>query len=304
MNNLRRFNPISKKWQQNTCEKIGLTFYDLGLFDEIYENQNLGEPLDCLKIIGDGNCLFRCLACVICGDEEKHHYFRQIITSFISERKEAVYNNEYPKEYLERSRMRERGIWGTEIELHYSALYFNITIYVYTKYGPKHDWLEFKPASQTNGKAIYLYHRDGNHYDVVRSVSKPNDSIILCTPGFEEETVILTEDSDTQEDSSVINLSDFLKAMSFEDENGSSNMIEDNALETSKTDPFEFEDEDFLSYSTIPTKLTSTPKKSKLKPLKVEIENSDTGIMKSSERHTTGYIKKEKMSQILPQNYQ
>ncbi|XP_062600038.1 uncharacterized protein LOC134261634 [Saccostrea cucullata] len=270
---LRRFHPISKEWQQNTCEKIGLTFRDLGLYDEIYDNQNLGKPLDCLKIIGDGNCLFRCFACAICGDQETHSYFRQIITSFISERKEAIYNNEYPREYLERSRMRERGVWGTEIELHYSALCFNITIYVYTKYGPKHDWLEFKPTSQTDGKAIYLYHKDGNHYDIVRSVSTPD---VLCTPGFEEETVILTEDSDTPEDSSVINLSDFLKGMSFEDENGSSNMIDDNALETSKTDPFEFEDEDFLSYSPIPKKQTSTPKKSKLKPLKVEIE---TGIM-------------------------
>ena len=95
----------------------------------------LGEPTSCYKIIGDGNSLFRSIALAVSGNEELHRYFRNIITSFIEKNQKHLVNNETSEDYLNRTQMRENGVWGTDIELYFAAKFLNCSIFVYSSDG-------------------------------------------------------------------------------------------------------------------------------------------------------------------------
>lgn len=169
MNISREFNPVSKNWQIETCNELGISFDERDVFYQ--PSSHLGDPSTCFKIRGDGNCLFRSIAFAVSGNEELQLYFRNIITSCIAKSRNPTVNNEIPEDYLKRKKMRENGVWGTDIELYFAAKVFNCSIFVYSKYGNSYDWLEFKTENKTTSLAIYLHHKNSDHYDVVTSVS-------------------------------------------------------------------------------------------------------------------------------------
>jgi hypothetical protein len=72
----RKFTPISKEWQNETCEKLGISYTDNDMFSE--STSHLGDPSMCFKVKGDGKCSFRSIAFAVCGKEELHMYFRNI----------------------------------------------------------------------------------------------------------------------------------------------------------------------------------------------------------------------------------
>lgn len=170
MASFRKFTPVSKDWQNDTCNELGISLNDKNLF---YAPQpHLGEPSTCFNVKGDGNCLFRSLAFAVSGNEELHMYFRIMITSFIAKSKNPIVHGETPDDYLNRTRMKENGVWGTDIELYFAAKFFNCSIFVFSKYGKAYDWLEFKPENKNTNLSIYLDHKNCDHYDVVTSVDK------------------------------------------------------------------------------------------------------------------------------------
>lgn len=169
MNISREFNPVSKNWQIETCNELGISFVER---DVLYlPSSHLGVPSTCFKIRGDGNCLFRSIAFAVSGNEELHLYIRNIITSFIAKSRNPIVYNETPEDYLKRTKMRENGVWGTDIEIYFAAKVFNCSIFVYSKHGHSYELLEFKPENKTTSLAIYLHHKNSDHYDVVTSVS-------------------------------------------------------------------------------------------------------------------------------------
>lgn len=123
MNISREFNPVSKNWQIETCNELGISFVER---DVLYlPSSHLGVPSTCFKIRGDGNCLFRSIAFAVSGNEELHLYIRNIITSFIAKSRNPIVYNETPEDYLKRTKMRENGVWGTDIEIYFAAKVFN-----------------------------------------------------------------------------------------------------------------------------------------------------------------------------------
>ncbi|XP_062576087.1 uncharacterized protein LOC134237971 [Saccostrea cucullata] len=280
MSNPRKFNPVSKEWQEDTCNELGISLIERA--DHIHEpNSYLGEPSTCIRIKGDGNCLFRSLAFSVSGNEELHMYFRTLLTSFISRSKDPIVRDETPDCYLKRTRMRENHVWGTDIELYFAAMFLNCSIFVFSKHGKGYDWLEFKPSnSKSTDFAIYLHHKNGDHYDVVTSVTNSRLEIDLpvCEDENKTKPFILVdidkqnEKEETHFNISMSNLSDILQSMSFEesDANGSIESYKSHVKEKpdlqsgQKEDPFEFENEDMLDYKREPfLQLTSTPKKIK-----------------------------------------
>ena len=119
----REFTPVSKVWKIETCNELGISFVEGKVF---YDPYVLGEPTSCYKIIGDGNCLFRRIALAVSGNEEFHQYFRNIIKSFIEKNQKHLVNNETFEDYLNRTKMRENGVWGTDIELYFAAEVFEL----------------------------------------------------------------------------------------------------------------------------------------------------------------------------------
>ena len=68
------------------CEKLGLEFHST-----IRQPTNIVGELLCgyepsmtENIVGDGNCIFRCLSKIITGSQESHSQLRDIIVSFIA----------------------------------------------------------------------------------------------------------------------------------------------------------------------------------------------------------------------------
>lgn len=163
------FKPISYEARRTLCDSLGLNC----IANEIHtETEPLKPPSDVYEVESDGNCLFRALSYAVCGDEEHYGYFRNVIVSYLSFDK--VGKQIQPKEnYVTEQEMGNNHVWGTDIEILAAASLFKVTILVYTVYGNKCDWVIFNPVhrqTKSDG-AIYLHHKNQNHYDVVTSVS-------------------------------------------------------------------------------------------------------------------------------------
>lgn len=197
MNENRFFNPPSLEWQQKLCSKFAVAHTETR---DLYkrEKKNLHSPSSYRNIKGDGNCLFRALAFAVCGNEENHGLIRQLIVSHLAETAPWILNNETPDQYLERTKMCENGTWGTEVELYTASSLFQCRIVVYSRHGEGFKWLQIRPlAAKTfssvplTNESIYLYHRSGCHYDIVKDVGDKNESK-MC---FQTKTTIVLDDS-------------------------------------------------------------------------------------------------------------
>ncbi|KAK3098746.1 hypothetical protein FSP39_022657 [Pinctada imbricata] len=173
----RIFSPVSTSWKIKTCEKLSIKPYigeqnSYNLDESKEQDLVLGKPLEIYQTKGDGNCFFRALAFVISGDEENHMCLREHITKYISKNKDEngkeICRFESDK-YLQNSGMQILGTWATDIEIMFAASFLQTSLFVYSKYGKKYDWLEFKPHTlrSENAENIYLQHTNLNHYDVV-----------------------------------------------------------------------------------------------------------------------------------------
>ena len=77
---------IPTTWQIEMCQKLGVLYHSpLKQPANIVEHSLSGyQPWETESIIGNGNCLFRCLSKIITGCEESNPQICYIITSFIA----------------------------------------------------------------------------------------------------------------------------------------------------------------------------------------------------------------------------
>ena len=185
----RKFEPVSLKWKIDTCDNFSLrhTHRQINGVNSVNSAPSvLGRPTEFHAVKGDGNCFFRALAYVICGNEDYHEQLRHLLVSF--EDKPQV-------KCLRDKHMSNDGVWATENEIMNAAILLNISIFVYSKYGSKFDWLEFKPLAKQrtwSSGAIYLFHKNLDHYDVVMNVS----DIPITGNNVYEHPIDLTKEDD------------------------------------------------------------------------------------------------------------
>lgn len=124
--------------------------------------------------------------------------FRQLIVSHLAETTPWIMNNETLDLYLERTKMCEDATWGTEVELYTASSLFQCRIFVYSRHGESFKWLQISPlAAKTissvplTNESIYLHHRSGCHYDIVKDVGEKNEPD-MC---FQTKTTIVLDDS-------------------------------------------------------------------------------------------------------------
>ena len=89
-----------------------------------------------------------------------------------------IIQNKTPEQYVRESDMESNGVWASEVEIFVAAALINATVNVYSKFGGKFKWLEFKPTDIPRidevkkscipccREAIYLYHKAGSHFDI------------------------------------------------------------------------------------------------------------------------------------------
>ena len=99
-------------------------------------------------IRGDGNCLFRALSRILCGNEDNHVFVRRTLVTFATHNKTLLQKFCHPtpiENHL--NGMKLDRIWGTDLEIHSAASLWQVPIYVCTQNpnDPKYFWVLFKP---------------------------------------------------------------------------------------------------------------------------------------------------------------
>ncbi|ESO85609.1 hypothetical protein LOTGIDRAFT_155097 [Lottia gigantea] len=141
------------------------------------------KPTEITSIQGDGNCLFRSISFVLSLSEKSHRKVRRAIMNHIESKADLftpLLREQYKSisDYIKRSRMRMQGTWGTEFEILAACDLLQTDIYIFTN----NKWLKY-PVLQINNsytpEAIYLHHRDENHYEVVENVERSEPIIVI-----------------------------------------------------------------------------------------------------------------------------
>ena len=138
-------------------------------------------------IQGDGNCLFRSLASIICSNEERHQHVRRLLVTFCRHNTKHFQTFCHPVPIEQHiNGMEQDRVWGTDLEIHAAAALWQVQIYVCTpdisSTSPSYSWIYFKPAPITKiilptqceelprPPGVFhfeLFHAWGCHYDVI-----------------------------------------------------------------------------------------------------------------------------------------
>ena len=66
-----------------------------------------------VEILGDGNCLFRSVAFLGCGDQEKHERYRRLAVQYINKQLKDLLEEPYDGEIDQNcKRTSQNGTWG------------------------------------------------------------------------------------------------------------------------------------------------------------------------------------------------
>ncbi|XP_062580569.1 uncharacterized protein LOC134242498 [Saccostrea cucullata] len=173
---LHDFIPLSVQNQKDLCRKLGFSYFDSGSNHNLVSVRDMGVPRSCKDIERDGNCFFRAISFSLTNSENHHKQIREIVCQHLL-KNETTFQQFMRSEgsirsYLLSSKMTHEGVWATELEILAVAHMLNVDIFTYSDM----RWLQFSGhglcAESVNLKeAIYLYHREQNHYDVVLQVT-------------------------------------------------------------------------------------------------------------------------------------
>jgi len=136
-------------WQIQKCLDINTRFdSSLNIIQNLQSRicQEIHEPTACIKVEGDGNCFFRCIAYVLCGDESFHTQVRQTVLLHMCSGSQILTSllppNTTMSQSIATSRMSEDKVWATEVEIISTAHLLQTDIYTFSKYGHELKWLK------------------------------------------------------------------------------------------------------------------------------------------------------------------
>ncbi|XP_062612107.1 uncharacterized protein LOC134273904 [Saccostrea cucullata] len=188
------FIPLSVQNQKDLCKKMGFSYVVLGRHNSSVSVRDMGVPRSCKDIERDGNCFFRAISFSLTNSEIHHKQIREAVCKHLlkneTEFRQFMRSEGSLQSYLLSSKMTQEGIWATELEILATAHMLNVDIYTYSDM----RWLQFSghdlcAESGDQGEAIYLYHREQNHYDVVLQVTSrlaKIDCFLMNNPGGRE----------------------------------------------------------------------------------------------------------------------
>lgn len=171
------FSPLSTNSRKELCQKLNMPYICTEDSSDMHcPKTNIATQRTEKEIIGDGNCFFRAISFSLTNSEDFHNIVRNAVCEHMLENRELFHpflNNELSVEtHLLSSQMLQEGTWATEIEIFATAHLLNTDIYTFSG----GCWVRFsikdvESSAQNRTGAIYLNHRQQNHYDVVLSVN-------------------------------------------------------------------------------------------------------------------------------------
>ena len=143
-------------------------------------------PVDLHRVLGDGNCFFRCLSFLLTQSEDYHQTMRLLTINAI--RQSFLPSSQSVRDYIAHTRMSIPNTWSTEVEILAAATLLQTDIYTYALHGDQWTWLRFPNGGNLRSRvdlshrAIYLVNTNSNHYDVVLDVCKTPLEIASAKP--------------------------------------------------------------------------------------------------------------------------
>ncbi|XP_022172073.1 uncharacterized protein LOC111034936 [Myzus persicae] len=171
----RVFNPIAKPWKILKCAQLKLNLTKVLTFKG--RGKFLSEPAATKKIKGDGNCLYRALSYWITGIEDNHMEIRKRIAEVVKTNKNIhnyIGGDDDISIYLEKNKIDNDGVWGTDVEIFAAAQLLKTSIYVYAT--TTNTWqlfnknLNLKKYIYHTERCIYIRNIGNVHFDVVLGV--------------------------------------------------------------------------------------------------------------------------------------
>jgi hypothetical protein len=183
-------------WQR---EKISVLseYSQMHLVDKVSSPDRL-RPLQCdeiaphvrMRVLGDGNCLFRAISRHVTGTESNHYAVRKATVNYLRRNpvlieyvlagvdapldpnRRKVFFNKKVREYLKNSQMAKSGEWGTDLEVFLLSSMLDVNIVVRQNFGQGRAWQCMGPTihgiNVVHDYALYLYNtRAMDHYDCV-----------------------------------------------------------------------------------------------------------------------------------------
>lgn len=126
---------------------------------------------------GGGDCLFRCIASYVKNDNSQHFDVRQEICDYIDKSEELKMASVLP----ERGNMRNRGTWGTELEIRGASLLYNIPIVVYKSNNNITHIDENLSIWASYNIPDYILNKSTNYYKLLHNIFVP-DTVVNKTP--------------------------------------------------------------------------------------------------------------------------
>ena len=168
------FDPPTKSWQEERCSNNHLEFVSsLAYFSRGNTINQFTVPSQqyIVDVIGDGNCLFRCLSLVCSGSEKNHSLVRKHICEHMRQIN-YVASGKSPSEYLKTTKMEEDRVWGTTDELLVASSWLKTPIFVWCQFGKVFCWHchDVLNLGRGTNNAIYLNNSSGNHFQVVAGI--------------------------------------------------------------------------------------------------------------------------------------
>ena len=142
--------------------------------DDIAMHETLNRAgLRVSSVESDGNCLFRAFASQFCGDEEKHHEFRDECCDYIENEDPDFFSSflddENLSEYL--NEMRKSGTWGTQLEIVALCRRYHVDCVIFRPDG-LHYRIECEKPDDEEVRTLMLSHHGEEHFNEVRFKEK------------------------------------------------------------------------------------------------------------------------------------
>ncbi|XP_071948934.1 uncharacterized protein [Antedon mediterranea] len=182
-----RFLPVHLKDKIKLCEQFKIENSVVSCSPNLIENETknmyIGKPTHITKIMGDGNCFYRCVAYLISGTQINHLVLRQAIVNHLLQTNDTFKSTLQEgygsvREYVFKQRVMNSGTWACDIEISAMANMLDFDIYTYNDQGKY--WQIFsarKPGfcnKVTTERGIYILYTGGNHFDAVEAVANVN----------------------------------------------------------------------------------------------------------------------------------
>ncbi len=126
------------------------------------------------------------------GSENYHLQVRQIVVHHLCSnpllfKQFLLSANTTMSQYISRSKMLQNGTWATQVEIFAMAHLLGTDIQIYTEYNTAKDgtklfkWMNHsgkfvEQSFNTSDMCMYINHANGNHYNVVLSVTAKNNT--------------------------------------------------------------------------------------------------------------------------------